>query len=606
MFRIIDIFKKLFSFLNKKEKKTTLWFMFFLTIAAGLEVIGITLVLPFIAMISDPEIIHKNAILNKIYSSLQLDNSKEGIIYTGILLFSVYLFKNLYFAVLYYYQFKFLAQKKTSLVSDLYSYYLKCPYSFHLNSNPADLFRNVNAAGKVIDQVWKPLTILVTEFLVLFILIAFLISLSPLATLTAILIVGLLVGGFYKLVHMKVAVWTRKNFHYSGLMTKWFHQGIGGIKEVKVQGKELFFTKEFRNYTDHVNYYNRAQNTINQFPRLFIETVLISAVIGFVIITVQYQSNLSLIIPTIAVFAAAAIRFLPSMNRILLASLQLRSGLVTVDLVYENQNKKIQLQEFTDNGNDDAPALSFKSNIELKNISFQYLKSNQITIQNVSLNIAKGQTVGFAGPSGAGKTTIVDLILGILQPDSGKIQIDGQDFKKFKHSWPKLVGYIPQTIFLCDDTVRKNVAFGLPNTEINDERVWAALKSANLDDFVRSMPKGLDTEIGDRGIRISGGQRQRVGIARAMYHDPEILVLDEATSSLDNETEQAVSKAIQSLFGKKTILIIAHRLSTITNCDKIFFFKGGKLLDTGSYETLITKNSDFRNFANPNPELIIN
>ncbi|MEH7495310.1 ABC transporter ATP-binding protein, partial [Neobacillus niacini] len=364
------------------------------------------------------------------------------------------------------------------------------------------------------------------------------------------------------------------------------NQGLGASKEIKVSGKERYFVDSYGSHSKTMAKNTIYKNMLDQVPRLFIETLLVSVVLITMIIIVFQGTDTSKLVSTMSLFAMAAFRLMPSITRIVatLSTIRFSQPALSVvykDLVEENGGKTLIYEEneiVTKPAKVNNGDRTFLHSINLENVYFRYPNQKDYSIKNVSLTIPIGSSVAFVGSSGAGKTTIVDIILGLLEPEKGKLFVDNKDLNQLLPIWQNKIGYIPQSIYLSDETIRKNVAFGIDDEDIDESAIQRAIQAAQLKGFVDSLPEGLNTVVGERGVRLSGGQRQRIGIARALYHNPEIIFLDEATSALDNETEKEIMKAIDGLKGEKTLIIIAHRLSTIENCDIVFKVDKGKLI----------------------------
>ncbi|MFT9493368.1 ABC transporter ATP-binding protein, partial [Anaerosolibacter sp.] len=407
---------------------------------------------------------------------------------------------------------------------------------------------------------------------------------APLATVTASILLGGSVFLFFKYFRKKIGKLGLEQQVLSAAMIKWVNQGLGASKEVKVSGKEEFFINEYAKQSQTKANNSLYMKMLEQIPRLFIETLLVSIVLISMLVIVIQESDTTTVISTMALFAMAAFRLMPSINRVMALITGIRYSQPALTVVFEDlriEDKMLSIKFGSTNpstaGNRIGPK-TYNNSINLDNVSFRYPNQLDYSIKDVSLTIPIGQSVAFVGESGAGKTTLVDLILGLFQPESGKITVDGKNLNEQVLIWQKKIGYIPQTIFLTDDTIRGNVAFGIEDKNIKDADIWRALDQAQLKEFVESLPEKLESKVGERGVRLSGGQRQRIGIARALYHDPEILFMDEATSALDNETEKEIIKAIDGLKGDKTLIIIAHRLSTIENCDVVYKMNKGRLV----------------------------
>jgi ATP-binding cassette, subfamily B, bacterial PglK len=593
--KLFNLLGHILPLLDTRERLMSLGFLVAMALGAALETLGVGLIVPFVQLVNDPGAIETNSRLKSIYGFLGFADPKAFFIAAAASLLGIYIVKNIYFITLFHFQNEFLSQKKVILAQRLIRFYLRSPYTFHLQKNSAELHRNINYIGRMIDGIWIPLMVFITELMVAGCIIGFLVVMQPAITIVAILALGLSGVAFYGVVRSRIEKWAQEQSVQNFQMTKWVNQAFGGVKEIKILGNEDYFVDSYIEHYGQNAFLTRRLHTIGQLPRLFIEILVVAAVVLSVIYILMAGKSTVQYLPILALFAVAAFRLMPSMNRMLAAAIMMREG-VTVTEVISKSIREI---------NDPQPssqfkgtsAVSFNEKIQLAGVTFQYQGTKELALNDVSLTIYKGQSVGFVGHSGAGKSTIVDIILGLLDPIKGKILVDGKDISKNLVEWRKLAGYVPQQIFLIDDTVRRNIVFGVPDEQINENRVQEVVKLAQLDSLIFALPQGLNTTVGERGVRLSGGERQRIGIARALYHDPEILILDEATSSLDNETERSISQAIDNLKGIKTILIIAHRLSTVAKCDKLFFLEGGKLTAVGTYKELVSSNKDFMRLA---------
>ncbi len=581
-----DDTKKLLKLFNRKEKKKLVFLFFMMVIAAFFETIGIGLIVPFVGIITSPEIIHKQQILSYIYELFNFHSNSSFIIFAVAVLLLVFFSKNLYILLFQYLQFRVILNQQVKLSGRLLEEYLTKPYTFHLQRNTSTLLRNVNGeVPKVFQGIIISLFQLLTEILVTTCILVLLLITAPVATITASILLGGSVFLFFKFFRNKISNIGIEQQKIGGEMIKWVNQGLGASKEVKVSGKENFFIKAYTDLSRTNAKLNMFIKMLDQTPRLFIETLLVSIVLITMLILIFQSENTSHLVSTMALFAMAAFRLMPSINRIVGFISTIRYSQPSLTVIYEdlftNKEKSIDLNHISDleSPNMNLSKKKFKDAIKLNDISFRYPNQKDYSIKDVSLTIPIGQSVAFIGESGAGKTTIVDIILGLFHPEKGRITVDGHNLLDIKTLWQQKIGYIPQSIYLNDDTIRSNVAFAIESDEINDEAVWKALEQAQLKEFVKSLPRQLETKIGERGVRLSGGQRQRIGIARALYHNPEILFMDEATSALDNETEKEIMKAIDCLKGEKTLIIIAHRLSTIEKCDTVYKINKGRLVE---------------------------
>jgi ATP-binding cassette, subfamily B, bacterial PglK len=580
-----DTIKKLLMLFNKQEKRKLIILLGMMILAAIFETIGIGIIVPFVGIVTNPTIIRKNVILASTFKLFNFHSTISFVIFTVVVLLFIFIIKNLYILFFQYVQNKVILNQQVKLSGKLFEEYLTKPYTFHLQRNTANLLRNVNGeVPRVFQGIIMSGFQLFTELLVTCCILALLFITTPIATITASILLGGSVFLFFKIFRKKMSKLGKQQQAVSGMMIKWVNQGLGANKEVKVSGKEDFFVNAYTKYSEKNAYINRYKMMLDTTPRLFIETLLVTIVLITMLIIMFQGVNTSQIVSTMALFAMAAFRLMPSINRIMAMIATIRYSTSALTVIYEDlfTNKAELTDQYPSSSieliNQTGKKKTFNDSIRLNDISFRYPNQKEYSLKDISLTIPIGQSVAFIGESGAGKTTLVDTILGLFSPEKGSITIDDIPLHEIKSIWQQKIGYIPQSIFLSDDSIRGNVAFGIASEKIDDEAVWRALEQAQLKEFVEALPEKLDTSVGERGVRLSGGQRQRIGIARALYHNPEILFMDEATSALDNETEKEIMKAIDGLKGEKTMIIIAHRLSTIENCDIVFKINKGRLV----------------------------
>ncbi|MBS4205803.1 ABC transporter ATP-binding protein [Bacillus sp. FJAT-49754] len=553
-------------------------------IAALFETLGIGLIVPLVGIVTNPEAIKEQAALAYVFELFNFQSTTSFMIFSVILLLMVFVIKNLYILLYLYTQNRIILNQQVTLSRRLFEEYLTKPYTFHLQRNTANLLRNVNGeVPRVLQGIMMSGFQLLTELFVVICILSMLLVTAPVATVTASILLGGSVFLFFKVFRKKMNALGKEQHKVSGLMIKWVNQGLGASKEVKVSGKENFFVNAYTKQSQISANNSRYMMMLDQTPRLFIETLLVSIVLITMLIIIFQGTNTSQIVSTMALFAMAAFRLMPSINRIMAMITTIRYSQPALAVIYEDlfMNKEEYSNSNPTNGIEllsNKEGKYFNDSIDLSEVSFRYSNQKEYSIKDISLTIPIGQSVAFIGESGAGKTTLVDIILGLFRPDKGSVLVDGENLNNLKSLWQQKIGYIPQSIFLSDDSIRGNVAFGMDGEQIDDQEVWRALDQAQLKEFVEALPNKLDTSVGERGVRLSGGQRQRIGIARALYHNPEILFMDEATSALDNETEKEIMKAIDGLKGEKTLIIIAHRLSTIENCDTVFKINNGRLI----------------------------
>ena len=573
--------KKLLQLFNKREKKKFIVLFLMMIVAAIFETVGIGLIVPFVGIVTNPDMIQEQKILSYIYNLFNFQSTTAFVIFSVVLLLTVFILKNLYLLLFNYAQLRVVLNQQVKLSKELFKEYLTKPYLFHLQRNTADLLRNVNGeVPKVFQGIIMSGFQLFTEILVITCILILLLVTAPVATITATVLLGGSVLLFFTFLRKRISSLGKEQQEVSGTMIKWVNQGLGASKEVKVSGKEIFFINAYTGQSQIKANNSRYMKMLELIPRLFIETLLVSIVLITMLIIVFQGTSAAQLVSTMALFAMAAFRLMPSITRVVALITTIRYSHPALDVVYEDlfmnheESENIKGNPVIVNKDEKM----FNNSIQLNGVSFRYPEQKGHSVKDISLTIPIGQSVAFIGESGAGKTTLVDIILGLFKPEQGNILIDGKDLYSQKALWQQKIGYIPQSIFLSDDTIRGNVAFGIEEEQIDDKEVWRALEQAQLKKFIEELPNQLETSVGERGVRLSGGQRQRIGIARALYHNPEILFMDEATSALDSETEKEIMKAIDGLKGEKTLIIIAHRLSTIENCDTVFEISDGQLI----------------------------
>ena len=576
------ILKKLNVLLDKKQKRIMVFLIFVMLIGAILETLGIGMIYPMAQMVTDPNAIEKSEALTKVYNLLHMKNTTQFTLVVMGALIAVFAIKNLYLFFQNKVQLNFVYSNQFATSRRMMINFMKRPYEYYLNADTSVIQRSItsdvnNMYGLILSLLQLISEIIVFTFLTIICLIS---DVMLTVTVALLLIVVLLVVKCVLQPIMKKAGQDNQDY-YSGLY-KWIDQSVMGIKEIKVANKENYFIHEYS--ICGAGYVNAVQkyNLYNATPRLLIETVAIAGMIIYIMIKITSGTPVTDIMPQLMTLAVAAMRLIPSANRInnYLTSISYFEPFfmgVTDNLKEEIRDENIVYDEDAYEHKKKVEKLPVTKEILLKDITYKYPNTDVLIFDRATMSIPVGKSVGVVGTSGAGKTTVVDIMLGLLKLDGGEILADGVEVREHYESWLKNIGYIPQSIFMIDSTIRKNVAFGCPDDDIDDNRVWQALKEAQLDEFVRGLPEGLDTGIGERGIRLSGGQRQRIGIARALFEDPEVLVLDEATSALDNDTEAAIMDSINRLHGKKTLIIIAHRLQTIEKCDIVYRVENGQV-----------------------------
>lgn len=569
------LIKKIAYIFDGRQKFKAAILFVVIVIGAFAELLGVTAVLPFITVILNPDTILKNRYLGSVYSWLGFSDVSLFIIFLAWMIIIVYIFKNIYVYIMHSMQYRFTYDNQRILSYKMMSCYMKQPYLYHLNHNSAELSRNINEdTAAFFDAILAALQ-LASEGGVCVALIGYLLYKDKSITIGVILMVLFFAFSFLKLFKSKLQNEGKKERNAMGITRRTVLEALGGIKEIKILGRESSFLHQYNEeYKIYAESYRRFK-VYGMLPKPVMETISISGLLIVISLKLYLGADPEYFIPTISLFAVAAFRMLPSANRIAEYASRILYNRAAIDAIYHDLKEINSLMENWKEERKDTQPIYFEKEIRVENVSFHYPGTEKNVFSNAGLVIPKNRSVAFIGPSGQGKTTMADIILGLLEPQEGHVTVDGTDIQKSMHAWQGKLGYIPQTISLLDATIRENILFGIPKEAVDEKRLKEALKEAQLKEFVDSLEEGLDTVIGEAGVRLSGGQRQRIGIARALYHNPEVLVLDEATSALDNDTEAAVMEAINYLAGSKTLLIIAHRLSTIQNCDLVYKIENG-------------------------------
>lgn len=578
------MFKKITYVLTGRQKRNLIILCLIIMVGSLVELLGVSLIMPLTTVATDETIIHTNAQYVLFGRILGLQNVREYVIALALLLILVYILKNMYLCFMYWCQYRYQYRNEEKLALEVMEYYISRDYLFHTSKNVADIQRNISTDVAAFWTVVFASTSIFNEGLVCVTLFIYLLVTDVVSTVCIVILVSFFLVVFY-FIFKKYSFWLGAKLRLiAAERTKWLLQIFGGIKEIKVTEKASFFTKQYKNTYDAFVKNQTHQSFISIIPKPVMETVCIGGLLGVVAIRVYGGVDIKSFIPTLSVFVLSAFRMLPSFNRLIAYLNQILSNKASVDNIYSDivtlrseREKKCS----TDKTNNKQVGeielhVDIHSDIQVENVTFRYPTGTDVILDNLNLTIPYRKSVALVGSSGAGKTTLADVILGILIPQEGRIMVEGINVLEHLEGWHKKIGYIPQTIYLTDDTIRHNIAFGMDESNIDDERVYDVLEKAQLLDFVSQMEDGINSIVGDRGVRLSGGQRQRIGIARALYTKPQLLILDEATSALDNETETAVMGAIDSLQGSCTMIIIAHRLSTIRNCDYIYEIGNGK------------------------------
>jgi ATP-binding cassette, subfamily B, bacterial PglK len=568
-----------------------------LAAAAG-EAIGAAGLFGLIKIVGDPSLATTLPVARTVTAWLPWRDPRSVVVSFAVLLAVFFLAKNAVQGMQAWTVGRRVSEGITALSQRLLALYLSAPYPFLLRRNSAEIIRNVSAGvDTVFRRVIAPTVALVVETCVVGAIVAVLLVASPVVT---VIVVALLGGSSWLLVTR-----TRSVFQIGGArlfalereLLRSLQQTLGAVKEIKVLGRERFFQEDFsrRQATmEHLRFVREAFMTV---PRLLVETVFVTSAFVLIGLVVWLGRTGPEILPLLGLYAYAGFRAIPSANRVMMYVNEIRSGARAVDRVRAD----VAALSTAAGADDDPPPLPFADRIVFDRVSYAYEESAPL-LRDVSLTIRRGESVGIVGLTGAGKSTLVDVLIGLLPPTGGRVTVDGRDLAAHARAWQRAVGYVPQSIVLVDDTIRRNVALGVPDAAIDEARLGAAVRAAQLEAFLATLPAGLDTVVGERGVRLSGGERQRVGIARALYHAPEVLIFDEATSALDNRTEAEVLRAVTTLAARPTVVAVAHRTTSVRACDRLVFLAGGRLVAEGTFESLLRESPDFRRMVEADPQ----
>lgn len=591
---MFQMLKQLNYILDKNQKKRALWLFVVIVLGSGFELLGVTAILPFVEAAVSPDKVLQNKYIMKIAPILGISDANTLLLFMGLALIVIYVIKNVFMLYVNFVQYDFSTRVQKELTVEMLKSYLSRPYTFFLGSNTSEILRGCAGDIACIYNVIDYLCAILAQVMMVLMIGVYLIYTDPIIAFSALVlmfVVLLSMVFFFKPTIKRAGI---KSQQLEIMKSRILVQVVNGIKEIFVMQRKQLFLEAYDNASEQNRKVQRTYGVLSASPDRIVEGVCVSGIIGIVCMRLVNDSTSMIdFIPKLAAFAMAAFKLLPSIGKIanrMTGIIYSRPGVISVynNMIeanrYEEHMKQYVSQSHTDTELLDE--LTFDKKLFINHVSWQYENQKRPVLADVQLTIHKGESVAFIGASGAGKTTLSDIVLGLLQPNKGTVEMDGIDVYTIPMQWAHIVGYVPQSIFLMDDTVRNNIAFGLPADMIDDQYIWDALEKAQLKDFVQNLPGGLDTIVGERGVKFSGGQRQRIAIARALYNKPEILVLDEATAALDNETETAVMESIDALQGHITMIIVAHRLTTIRNCNKIYEIKDGVAVERCKEEVL--------------------
>ena len=596
---MLKVIKQLFVLLTDKQLKRFYLLQVLVVIMAFTELLGIASIAPFMALVGDISILETNGVFAQLYKMSGLNNPMDFLFYTGVIVLVMLTFSTVISMFTTWRLSIFGARIGTEIADRLYNYYMQQSWQFHASGSSAQLTKQVSTeAARISNDIIQPLMQMNSKLvLALFISISIVIY-DPVIAILGLFIFSLAYFVLYSLVRQKLESNGQQLSEVSTQRFRLMNEGFGGIKDVLLLNRSHDFITRFH---DSGKVFARAQGTniaISQVPRYFIELIAFGAMISLVLVLIKVHSgNLGEVLPILAVYALAAFKLLPALQQIYSSLSQIKGNTAAFEAVKHDLERSFDSQKTSSDTVVSTP-INLKRSIKLSNIEFSYPGKERPAVDGVSMSIPVNSVIGLVGSSGSGKSTLIDLLLGLLTPQQGNIYVDDiRITADNKRAWQDLLGFVPQSIFLSEGSIAENIAFGIPAKEISLKQVDKALNLANLTELVEQLPDGVNTRVGERGVQLSGGQRQRIGIARALYHEAEVLVFDEATSALDGITEKIVMDAIHEFSGQKTIIMIAHRLKTVEKCDLIYFMEHGKIIDHGTYQELVVRNVKFKEMA---------
>ena len=600
---------QIFSLLEKKQQKKIIYLQILILLTSCMEVISLFAIAPFISILADFDLIYKEGYISDIYNYFDFQSPKNFLFVFALFFLSILLISSLIHMLTIWIVSTNSIKMGTTLGNRLFSFYLNQEWLFHVKSNSAQLINKIaQESDRITLGIIQPAMMINAKIAVSFFLIIAMIIYNPLVAL----IVGIILGISYLLIFSYVKNTVLKNGKIVSQTQesryKLMSEGFGGVKEVLISGRQNFFSNSFENNSNHWADAVGKNQAIGQLPRYIVELIAFSIIVGFVVYLTskQNENNFNAIFPVLSIYALGGIKLLPAFQAIFSHLTAIKANIHAYENIKENliEAKKQAFKKPIIISETKPLEMEFNNELKFKNVNFKYLddeQKNSFNLTNLNFSIKKKHTIGIVGRSGSGKSTIIDLIAGLILPDSGEILIDNKMIdENNKIFWQKNISLVSQSIYLADTSIKENIAFGIPFDEIDNEKIRSSVEMSQLTDFVNQLPNGIDTIIGERGVQLSGGQRQRIGIARSLYADSNLIIFDEATSSLDGLTEEAVIKSINNIQNIKTVVIVAHRLASVKNCHIIYFIDKGKIVDSGTFDELINKNELFRRMAKIN------
>jgi len=600
-------FKKLLSLFNRKERLQILGILFLVFIMALSQTIGVVSVLPFMDLLMEPETIQDNQLLNWLYTTFNFQDTMSFLYFAGIGMFLIILTANAVSIFTVWVKNKFIWRKSHKLSMKLLKKYTYSPYSFFIQNNSSDLTKNVvQEVMQLTKYILRYGADLISHGIIAIFIVTTMFVVNPLISFLALVIMGGLYGLIYLYTRMKLKKAGDERLEANKYRYKYVSEIFNGIKDVKINDREEYFLNKFRKNSRTETDKRAYSAVIGRIPRYMLEILVFGGIMLLTLFFMTTQGTIHNVIPLLSFYAFAALRLRPALNKVFKSATRIRFNKSVLDLIHEEFNREFSESReemaniVTTTSNEES--LDFNDSIVLDDLTFYYPRANKPAVKNVNLRVNKYESVGIVGETGAGKTTLVDIILGLLNPQNGEMRVDGVSLSGDNiKAWQNMIGYVPQEIFITDDTIINNIAFGVDEDEIDMERVKEAARIASIHEFIETeLEKGYDTVLGERGVCFSGGQRQRVGLARALYFDPEVLVLDEATNSLDNKTQQKIIQSLSEITEIKTLITIAHRFKTVENCDRLYMMDKGRIVAEGSYDELMQNNVAFRSLAKAN------